>query len=73
MKGHEENEKRKRREEKARKITNWYKNNMYFTVVFVPCTARSTPANRLKEVEARGSKSREWRVNILWWRWADRL
>ena len=62
LKGHEENERRK---EKARKITNWYKNNMYSTVLFVPCTPRSTLANRLKEVEARGSKDREWRVKVV--------
>lgn len=54
-----------RRKQRIKKKQNWYKNDMYSTVLFVPCTPRSTLARRLKEVEARGGDDRKWRVKIV--------
>ena len=48
-----------------KKKLNWYKNDKYSTVLFVPCTPRSELATRLREVEERGSGDRKWRVKII--------
>ena len=58
-------EKSKRRKEKYKKTETWYKNDIYSTVLFVPCTPRSTLAKRLREVEIRGREDRGWGVKIV--------
>ena len=60
-----EYQKNERRKEKSRKTKNWYKNDTYSTVLFVPCTPRSTLARRLKEVEVRGREDRGWSVKVV--------
>ena len=60
-----ETNKDERRKDKSKRKQNWYKNDKYSSVLFVPCTPRSTLARRLREVEERGSKDRTWRVKIV--------
>ena len=54
-----------RRKERMKKRLNWYKKDKYSTILYVPCTPRSTLARRLKEVEVRGRQDRKWRVKIV--------
>ena len=54
-----------RRKEHMKKRLNWYKNNKYSTVLFVPCTPRSTLAQQLKDVEVRRRQDRKCRVKIV--------
>ena len=54
-----------RKRQKDIKKDTWYKNGLYSTVLFVPCTPGSKLAKELKEVEARSADDREWRVKIV--------
>ena len=57
--------KNERKKEKERKKDNWYKNDLYSTVLFVPCTPGSILAKQLQQVESHDSEDRGWRVKIV--------
>ena len=50
----------RRRREKIRKKSTWYKSGGYSTVMFCPWTPGSELAKRWREIEARGSANRGW-------------
>ena len=54
-----------RKKEKTIKRDNWYRNGIFSSVLFIPCTPGSVLAKRLKEVEARDADDRGWRVKIV--------
>ena len=54
-------EERKRREEKWKKKTNWFKTGGYTTVLFCPWTPNGELARRWREVEEKGAATRGWR------------
>ena len=54
-------EERKRREEKWKKKTNWFKTGGYTTVLFRPWTPNGELARRWREVEEKGAATRGWR------------
>ena len=54
-----------RQKQKVIKKDNWYRNGLFSTVLFIPCTPGSILAKKLKEVEARDADDRGWRVKIV--------
>ena len=54
-----------RKKQKMTKKDNWYRNDTFSTVLFIPCTPGSLLAKELREVEARGADDRGWRVKIV--------
>ena len=55
----------KRRQEKVRKKSNWYKTGGYSTVIFCPYTPGGELAKKWREIEAREADTRGWRYKVV--------
>ena len=58
-------QKERRRQEKTKKKTNWYKTGGYSTVIFCPYTPGSELAKKWREIEAREAETRGWRYKVV--------
>ena len=58
-------EESERRQQKARKKTNWFKGGGYTSVLFCPWTPGGELAKRWRESEERGSSTRGWRYKVV--------
>ena len=58
-------QKERRRQDKQRKKSSWYRTGGFSTVMFCPWTPGSELANRWKELEVRGAETRGWRYKVV--------
>ena len=56
---------KRRRQEKVKKKTNWYKTGGFSTVIFCPYTPGSELAKKWREIEAREAETRGWRYKVV--------